>query len=242
MAKPRLAIASGNHLGAEAAAVVARDGGNAVDACVASAITAWVAEPFFASAGGSGFVAVRTPDGTVEIIDGNNAMPGAIPEEPGQGVERVYLDYSNGMYTYVGAGAIGVPGILAAVHSAWERHGRIEWPALFQTAIRVAREGFPFPKTSDYYLSVTLDPIWSKDPAALSIMTREDRPLREGETIVQNDLADSLELIAERGPDVFYRGELADEIAAIVAERDGFMTLEDLNSYRAEIRRPVATT
>jgi gamma-glutamyltranspeptidase/glutathione hydrolase len=242
MSKPRLAIASGNRLGADAAAAVARDGGNAVDACLASAITAWVAEPFFASAGGSGFVAVRTPDGTVEVIDGNNAMPGAIPEEPGQGVERVYLDYSNGMYTNVGAGAIGVPGIIAAVHSAWERYGRIEWPALFQTAIRVARDGFPFPKTSDYYLSVTLDPIWSKDPAAVAILTRDGRPLRAGEKIVQNELADSLELIAERGPDVFYRGELAEEIATIVAERDGFMALEDLKTYRAEARRPIATT
>jgi len=222
--------------------VVARDGGNAVDACLASAITAWVAEPFFASAGGSGFVAIHTPDGVVEVIDGNNAMPGALPEVPGHGVERVYLDYSNGMYTNVGAGAIGIPGIIAAVHRAWERHGKIEWPALFETAIRVARDGFPFPKTCDYYLSVTLDPIWSRDPAAVEIFTKEGRPLREGETIVQTDLADALQALADGGPDVFYRGELANEIADVVAARDGFMTLEDMQTYQAEIRQPIATT
>lgn len=242
MVKPRLAIASGNRLGAEAAASVASDGGNAVDACLASAITAWVAEPFFASAGGSGFVAIRTPDGKVELIDGNDAMPGTTLEEPGQGAERVYLDYSNGMYTYVGAGAIGIPGVLAAVRSAWERHGKIEWAALFQTAIELARDGFPFPKTSDYYLTVTLEPIWSKDPDAVKILTRDGRPLREGETIVQAELAESLELIAEQGPDVFYRGELAEEIARVIAERDGFLSLEDLRTYRAEIRSPIQTT
>src|SRR3990170_1077119 len=114
--------------------------------------------------GGSGFIAIRTPNGEVEVIDGNAAMPGSIAADPGQGMERVYLDYSNGMYTYTGGGAVGVPGILAAIRAAWERHGRIEWAALFQAAISAARKGLPFPKTSDYYLSVTFDPIWSTDP------------------------------------------------------------------------------
>jgi len=242
MTKPRLAIASGNRLGAEAAAEVGRAGGNAVDACLASAIAAWVAEPFFASLGGSGFIAVRTPDGTVEIIDGNDAMPGTVPAHPDRGIERVYLDYSNGMYTNIGAAAVGIPGVLAAIRTAWERHGHIEWPALFETAIRLARDGFSFPKTSDYYLSVTLEPIWSKDPAAVNILTRDGRPLREGEPIVQNELAETLQLIADEGPDVFYRGEIAAEMIDVITSRGGFMTREDLQTYRAEIREPIATT
>lgn len=239
MGTPRLAVASGNRLGADAAAEVARAGGNAVDACLASAVMAWVAEPFFASMAGSGFIAIRTPDGEVEVIDGNTSMPLGTPSEAGQGSERVFLDYSNGMYTYVGAGAIGVPGVLAAIHTAWERHGRIEWPALFAAAIRAARDGFPFPKTSDYYLSVTYEPMWSRDPAALEMLTRDGRPLREGETIVQNELAEALETVAEEGPDAFYRGELGVEIIRTISDRGGFMTLEDLQSYRAEVRTPI---
>ncbi|HEV3473677.1 MAG TPA: gamma-glutamyltransferase [Actinomycetota bacterium] len=234
-------MASGNRLGAEAAAEVARAGGNAVDACLASAVMAWVAEPFFASVAGSGFIAVRTPDGTVEIIDGNNAMPIGTPAEPGQGSDRVFLDYSNGMYTYVGAGAVGVPGVLAAVHTAWERHGRIEWPALFEAAIHAARDGFAFPKTSDYYLSVTYEAMWSRDPVATATFTRDGRLLREGETIVQSELADALSMIATKGPDAFYGGELGGEIIQVITERDGFMTLEDLRTYRAEIRNPIET-
>src|SRR3712207_576632 len=99
MSSPRLAIASGNELGAKAAAEVARAGGNAVDACLASAVMGWVAEPFFASIGGSGFIAIRTPGGPTEVVDGNLTMPLTPPSERGQGIKRVYMDYSDGMYT-----------------------------------------------------------------------------------------------------------------------------------------------
>ena len=124
MNAPRLAIAAGNYLGTEAAVRVAAEGGNAVDACLASAIMAWVAEPTFASIGGAGFVMVRTPGGTVEAIDGNNAMPFAAPTEPGRGVERVHLDYSDGMETGMGAGSIAVPGVLE--HDGNLRSGFLE--------------------------------------------------------------------------------------------------------------------
>ncbi|MBA3432237.1 MAG: gamma-glutamyltransferase, partial [Actinobacteria bacterium] len=158
----RIGIAAGSPLGAEAAARVARDGGNAVDACLAAAIMAWVAEPFFASIGGSGYIAVHPADEATEIIDGNAAMPFHPPEEPGQGISRIFVpDYADGIYMGIGAGSVGVPGVLAAVRQAWERHGRIEWAALFGPAIKAARHGIPFPRTSSYYLSVTWERIWS---------------------------------------------------------------------------------
>ena len=241
MASPRLGIAAGNKLGADAASEVARAGGNAVDACLASAIMGWVAEPFFASIGGSGFIAVRTPDGAVEVIDGNNAMPLSPPPLHGQGLRRVYLDYSNGMYTGIGGGSVGTPGILAAVRRAWERHGRIEWPALFEPAIRAARDGLPFPKTSAYYLSVTLDPIWSVYDESRKLFATDGRPLDDGETLVQPQLAEALTEIAA-DPDVFYRGALAEEMAAAIEADEGLMTLEDLERYVPEIREPAATT
>ena len=186
----RLGIAAGNRLGAEAGANIARQGGNAVDACIASCIMAWVAEPFFVSIGGSGFIAVRSPDGKVEVIDGNNTMPLTTPSNPGQGIERIYLEYSNGMYTGIGAGAVGVPGILAAARTAWERHGKIEWDALFADAITAAREGVPFPKTSEFYLSVTWDAIWSKFKNARELFSDDaGQPLVENAVLLQPELA-----------------------------------------------------
>jgi len=192
MADRKLGIAAGNQLGAEAAAHVALSGGNAVDACLASAIAAWVSEPFFASVAGSGFVAIRTPEGDVEVIDGNSGMPHTVPEEPGQGWNRAFLpNYADGIYVGVGPGSVAVPGALAAVHKAWERHGRIEWPALFETSISAAREGILFPKTSAYYLSATYDEVWSLYPASRELFAPDGRQLPEGAPFVQGKLRTS---------------------------------------------------
>ncbi|MBA2367200.1 MAG: gamma-glutamyltransferase [Actinobacteria bacterium] len=240
MAQARVAVASGNHLGAEAAAEVARGGGNAVDACLASSVMAWVAEPCFASVTGAGFVAVHDPSGEVTIYDGNCAMPRRPPQDRGQGVSRIYLDYSNGMYTGIGGGSVAVPGVLAAVHRAWERHGSIEWAALFEPAIRAAREGLPLPKTCDYYLKQTWG-IWSRYDAARAQLGVGDRPLEEGEALVQAELADGLEAIARHGPQVLYSGELGRELADAIAADGGLVTVEDLASYEVRERAPITT-
>ena len=238
MSKSRLAAAAGSLPGAEAAAGVARSGGNAVDACLAASIMAWVAEPFFGSIGGSGFVLVRTPAGEIEIFDGNTAMPHTTPGEPGQGLQRVFFpEYADGMYTGIGGGSVGVPGILAAARRAWERHGNIEWEALFTDAIATARNGLPMSKTVSYYLSVTWDPVWRKYPAATAIFAPDGDPMVEGDHLVQAELADALELVAVRGPEVFYSGELAGELADAIQADGGFMTVDDLSRYQSSVRQ-----
>ena len=238
MSTPQLAAAAGSVPGAEAAANVARAGGNAVDACLAASIMAWVAEPFFGSIGGSGFVLVRAPSGKIEIFDGNTAMPHTIPGETGQGLQRVFFpEYADGMYTGIGGGSVGVPGILAAAHRAWELHGNIEWEALFSDAIAAARYGLPMSKTASYYLSVTWDPVWCKYPNASRIFAPEGEPLAEGETLIQAELAESLELVAQRGPEVFYSGELADALTTEIQRDGGFMTTDDLGRYEPLVRQ-----
>jgi len=238
MPKPRLAAAAGSVPGAEAAANVARAGGNAVDACLAASIMAWVTEPFFGSIGGSGFVLVRTPAGEIEIFDGNTAMPHTKPAEPGQGLQRVYFpEYADGMYTGIGGGSVGVPGILAAVHRAWELHGNIEWEALFADAIAAARNGLPMSKTASYYLSVTWDAVWCKYPDASRIFAPKGEPLTEGEELIQSELAEALELVAKRGPEVFYSGELASELADDIQADGGFMMVEDLSRCEPLVRQ-----
>jgi gamma-glutamyltranspeptidase/glutathione hydrolase len=240
MTRPRLAIASGNKPGADAAAAVARAGGNAVDACLASAVTGWVAAPFFTSIGGSGFATVRGPDGRVEVIDGNNSMPASTPAQLGQGLRRVYLDYSNGMYTGIGGGSVATPGILAAVHRTWERHGSIEWPALFEGAITAARRGIEVPRTSAYYLTETWPAIWSRYPAARALFGVE-APVPERHHLVQDELAGVLETVAAEGPAALYGGSVGAEVATAVGSDGGFLTLEDLRAYEAVVRTPVST-
>lgn len=238
----RLGIAAGNPLGVQAATEVAHAGGNAIDACLAAAVMAWVAEPFFASIGGGGFIAVRRPGMATEIIDGNTGMPQTPPAEPGQSLRRIFVpDYADGIYMGIGAGSVGVPGVLAAVRTAWERHGRIEWPALFAPAITAARSGIPFPRTSSYYLSCTWQEIWSLDPGSSALFAVDGRPFQEGDHFVQPELADTLEQVADGGPSVFYSGALAGEIAAALAEGGGFLGSSDLDVYRPEVRAPIAS-
>ncbi|MDQ3766136.1 MAG: gamma-glutamyltransferase family protein, partial [Actinomycetota bacterium] len=165
----------------------------------------------------------------------------------GQGISRIYLpDYADGIHMGVGAGSVGVPGVLAAVYEAWRRHGRIEWAALFERAIGAARSGLPFPKTSAYYLSVTWNRIWYLHPGARRLFgsgTGADegyRPLREGEPFVQAELAEALEQVAKEGPDVFYRDGLARKIESAVAAGSGFLGAVDLAEYRAQVRAPIA--
>lgn len=239
MASPRIAIAAGDRLGVGAAERIARDGGNALDALLAAAVMAWVAEPFFTSLAGSGFITVRSPDGVTKVYDGNTAMPHSAPEEPGQGTTRVFLDYSNGIHTFIGGGAVAVPGILAAMYQAWDRHGQIEWAALFQPAIEAARSGLAFPSPSAFYLTVTWQPTWSRYDEARTLFAPEGAPLVTGERFVQAALADTLEAIANEGPDALYRGWLGVAIAEAIAADGGWMTVEDLGTYKAEIRSPL---
>ncbi|HET7483346.1 MAG TPA: gamma-glutamyltransferase [Actinomycetota bacterium] len=242
MPHPRLAVSAGNVLATKAAVRVAEAGGNAVDAALTSAIMGWVAEPFFASIGGSGFITVASPDGTVEVFDGNDSMPTTQPSEPGHGIERIFLpEYADGIFMGIGPGSVAVPGVLAAVRLAWEKHGRIEWAALFEDAIAAARDGFPFPEVSDYYITCTWDEIWSKFPGSRQVFGVADTPIRSGEMLQQPLLAEALELIAAKGPDVFYRGELAEEIAQSLAAGGGFLGVQDLDGYRAQVRAPITT-
>jgi gamma-glutamyltranspeptidase/glutathione hydrolase len=240
MSSRRLAIAAGNQLSAAAAAEIGMAGGNAVDACLAAAIMAWVSEPFMASLGGSGFIIVRTEGGDTEVFDGNNAMPLGVSSDTK--LTRIFVpDYANGLYTGIGGGAVAVPGILAAIGAAWEAHGRVEWPALFAPAIAAASNGIAFPHTSAYYLSVTWSRIWSLFPTSKQLFGNDDGPVAEGDVFVQPDLARSLELVADTGAGALYGGELGDRLVAAVQADGGALSTEDLVRYRAARRAPIST-
>ncbi|MGH2734074.1 MAG: gamma-glutamyltransferase, partial [Actinomycetota bacterium] len=92
-----------------------------------------------------------------------------------------------------------------------------------------------------YYLSVTWDPVWAKYSEARDLFGPDGDPLREGDLLVQAELAEALQLVADKGPDTFYGGELGREIVETIHRDGGFMEIDDLARYEATMRRPITT-
>jgi len=136
-----------------------------------------------------------------------------------------------------GAKAISTPGNANAWEALSRDYGELEWRRLFEPAIGLAEGGFPIGEITAGWIS-------SEFPAfpehARNIYGTNGVPLRAGETLVQEDLARSMRLIAEGGAAVVYEGELGEAIDATVRENGGFLTLEDLRDNRAEWREPTS--
>jgi gamma-glutamyltranspeptidase/glutathione hydrolase len=130
-----------------------------------------------------------------------------------------------------------VPGAPAGLAAAHRRFGRLPWPELIAPAVETARAGVPL-NGAQAFLHEILDVILRAEPEGRRVYGG-DGPLREGERVVMDDLAATLEWLAAEGADVFYRGELARRVSAAVRERGGAVTEEDLAAYRVVERRPV---
>ncbi len=241
-------VTSGREVGAAAGAVVCvetnaaiagaeilGEGGNAVDAAVATAFALAVTWPSAGNIGGGGFMLVRLSDGSSDFIDYREVAPqGASPwmflKEDGN-VDDEAIDHS-----YRG---VGIPGTVAGLALAHEKYGKLPWSDLLAPAIRLARFGFVVSKSLEDSIR-EVAPILAKNAAAASLFLHSDgSPLREGEKLLQPDLARTLARIAKDGAKAFYRGEIAQQIVADSRARGGILTLDDFQNYRAIRREPL---
>jgi gamma-glutamyltranspeptidase/glutathione hydrolase len=239
---PRVAIASVSQLAADAGARAALEGGNAVDAAVATTLVAAVTSPGMTSLGGGGYATVWPAGGDPETIDGGFEMPGRGLDESrfGGGRIDVHLGYAGGTDTTVGPGSVATPGVLALCAHASERYGRLPWGALVQPSYEHARDGFPLPKPCHDYLLYAHESIfgWNRDSFA-ALHDAEGGLLEPGTTVRVPDLAESLRMIADEGVDAFYRGRLARRLVEYMEREDGILTASDLEAYRAVVRPSV---
>jgi gamma-glutamyltranspeptidase/glutathione hydrolase len=216
---------------------ILKAGGNAVDAAVAVGFALAVTHPQAGNIGGGGFMLVHIAARNETIaIDYRETAPAAMErniflDEKGEADSRKSRDSALG---------IGVPGTVAGLALAHEKYGsgKFTLRQLIAPAIRFAREGFPV----DDELADTLpraQPRLAFWPAAARIFLKPDgAPLARGDTLVQADLAASLQAIAHDGPRGFYEGPLAEKILAAIRDAGGIMTRDDMKNYRA-IERPV---
>ena len=224
------------------AARIGRDvlaqGGNAVDAAVATGFAMAVTYPRAGNIGGGGFMLIHLADGNKDIsIDYRETAPAAATRDMFLGADGK-PDPAKSRDSALG---IGVPGTVAGLALALEKYGsgKITLVQLLQPAIALARDGFVV--TDD--IADTL-PSWHKRlarwPASAKIFSRDDgSSLREGDRLIQTDLAATLQAIAAQGARGFYEGPVADKLAQGIQAAGGIITRDDLKNYRAMEREPV---
>lgn len=214
---------------------VLRDGGNAVDAAVATAVALCVTDAHHSGLGGGGFLLIRTADGDAVAIDARETAPAAATRDMyvKSGVPE---DASKR-----GALAVATPGLLRGLVMALAEHGTMTLERVMRPAIRLAEEGFAVGPRH-----VRTVRYWAREggaerfPGTAAIQLPEDREaFRPGWTLVQEELAETLRRIAEEGPEVFYEGALGRAIVEEVQERGGILRMDDLRGYRAKVREPV---
>ena len=227
----RGAVAGGHPLTAQAGAQVLEAGGNAVDAAVGAALVSWVAESPLTGPGAGGFMLVhRARDRSTRVFDFFTAIPGLGDETPPHEMEHVDVDFSGGSTQrfHIGAASCAIPGAAAGLETAHTAFGRLPWRDLFQPAIELAQNGVQL-NDGQAYLHRILDQILRYTPEANQIYDNGDGPLRAGDTLVQHDLARTLELLAERGAQELYTGGLGRRIVEHIRASGGCFTQEDLN-------------
>jgi gamma-glutamyltranspeptidase/glutathione hydrolase len=239
-----VAVASSTKLAADAGAVVADSGGNAVDAAVAAALVSITTEPGICDLGSGGFLTVWPPAGDPVTIDGYIEMPGRglPPERFGGGRRDVHIGYGGGVDLTVGHGSVGTPGGLAALALASERYGRLPWKEVVEPAYQDVRNGFALSLAAYSYLQHSGEKVFGWNEPSYRALFHADGTLRKpGETIWQEELAHTLRLIADDGAQEFYTGETARLIVADMQANDGILTLEDLATYIPIAREPLVT-
>jgi gamma-glutamyltranspeptidase/glutathione hydrolase len=246
-------VTAEHHLAAEAGIEMLRDGGNAVDAAVAAAFVMGVVEPFTSGIGGIAGLVIRRADGSVVSIEGPTRAPlGAradMFELMGDGSRAgMYLwPAVKGGANVDGATSVTVPGQAAALCLALERYGSLPRARVMEPAIRLARDGFEI----DWYVALSFamyaERLWKAGEARRIFFRPSGAPLRPpigtepSDRVVQTDLARTLECISRDGPDVLYRGEIAEAIVSDVRANGGVLGAADLAKYEARIGAPLQT-
>ena len=219
---------------------ILKQGGNAVDAAVATGFALAVTYPRAGNLGGGGFMVIHRAGGEDIAIDYREAAPAAA-------TAQMFLDADgnpdNRKSRSTGL-AVGVPGTVAGLALAHRRYGsgRLTLAQLLAPAIALARDGFDVDGDLADSLPRMRERLARWPSSAAIFLNPDGSVLRPGQRLVQGDLAATLEGIARDGPRAFYEGPVAERIAAAVREAGGTMTADDLRAYDARLRAPVKGT
>lgn len=226
---------SAQRLASAAGARILARGGNAADAAVAMGYALAVVYPAAGNLGGGGFMMLRPPGKPSIFFDFREKAPLAATPD-------MYLDSKGAVIpdlSVLGWKAVAVPGTVAGLDSVHKRWGHLPRQTVMEPAIQLARDGFVL-EEGDVELLHTSTTAFQKDPYARKVFLRPDgSPLQPGDRLVQKDLAHSLELIAQKGADAFYKGPIRTHILAQSQAHGGILQAEDFERYKPRELAPI---
>ena len=229
-------VVSQRKIASEVGAKILREGGNAVDAAVATALALAVVLPRAGNLGGGGFMLIYSEELKKTVAIDYREMA------PLQASRDMFLD-SNGNYDRKKAQfsllSAGVPGTVAGLHYALKKYGTLSWEVVIDPAITLAEDGFVVPHDLSSVLSNYRNRLTANAATARTYYKRNKVPYEAGEIIKLPDLAWSLKELKKQGPAAFYKGKIAEKIVAEMERNGGLITSEDLANYKVKERVPV---
>ena len=232
---PGAAVASAHELATKAGIDTIKQGGNAFDAAVAVSAVLSVVEPISSGLGGGGLWLLHdAKSGKDVFVDARETAPAAATAD-------VYLK-ADGSFdrdrAQNGPWSAGIPGLPAMLVHVAETYGQLPLGQSLAPAIRIAREGFPvYPRMSRGYASKR--EVMDRYPGTRALFSPRGQPIQEGDLFRQPDLARTLQLLADKGFDGFYRGSVAKKLVAGVNAEGGKWTTGELAAYRVKEREPI---
>ena len=232
---PGAAIASAHALATEAGIEVIRQGGNAFDAAVAVSSVLSVVEPISSGLGGGGLWLLH------DAKSGKDVFVDARETAPAAATEAMYLNADgsfNSDRAQNGPWSAGIPGLPAMLVHVAEKYGRLPLKQSLQPAIRIARDGFPvYARMERGYAAKRA--VMDRYPGTRALFSPGGKPIREGDLFRQPDLAKTLQLLADKGFEGFYRGSVAKKLVAGVNAAGGKWSASELAGYTVKEREPI---
>ena len=232
---PGAAIASAHQLSTDAGLEIIGQGGNAFDAAVAVSSTLSVVEPISSGIGGGGFFLLH------DAKSGRDVFVDARETAPAAATPAAYLDKNGELdrdRATNGPWSAGIPGLPAALVHLAERYGKLPLKTSLAPAIRIAHAGVPiYPRLEKGYASRR--EVMERYAGTRAVFLADGNPPKAGEILKQPELAHTLELLASKGYDGFYRGEVAKKLLAAVKHEGGQWRAEELSGYQVREREPL---
>jgi gamma-glutamyltranspeptidase/glutathione hydrolase len=228
-------VVTSQYLASQVGVDILKMGGNAIDAAVAVGYAQAVVNPCCGNIGGGGFMTIHLADGRDTFINFRETAPAGATRD-------MYLDDKGQLIkgaSLYGYRAVAVPGTVLGMDTALRKYGKLPRATVMAPAIKLAREGFVLTRADTDILD-TSTAMFRRDPEAARIFLRPDgSPLQPGDRLVQPDLARTLQAIADRGPDAFYKGAVPAAVEKASTRGGGVIKSADFAAYRVTESAPL---